>query len=163
MKIIKTVALLFLPVLGILVILFPKQVIVLSFIIGGKVIAPEASAVLAQYCFGHGDTLQLAPDYIRNSPVVLRSLRNLREGEVRTVTFSQKDDWRLSYALNPFQIRKVKNRCLIHQYIKFASDKQTFTVLNLWVTKVIIRDNLVHVFDCKPFVATCRFNLPTSR
>lgn len=150
--------LLFLLISGILAVLFPKQAIVLSFIIGGELVAPEASAVLAHYCFGHGDTLQLAPAYISQSPVVLRNIKNLKEGEVRRVTFTQKEDWRLSYALNPFQIRKVNGKYLIDQYIEFASDKKTFTVLNLWVTSIIIRDNIVHVFDCKPFVATCQFD-----
>lgn len=141
-----------------ILILFPKQTAVICFIIGGKIIFPEASAVLAHYCFGNGDTLHLSPDYLRRSPVFLRSIKGLKEGETRRIVFKQKEDWRLSYALNPFHVKKTKEGYLIFQYIEFASDKHTFTLLDLWFTTFKVQDNIVHVFDCKPFIAVCRLN-----
>lgn len=141
-----------------LVAIFPRQTLVLTLIAGGKLIAPEGSAILTHYCFGNGDTLQLSPDYIRQSPVVLRALRTLSEGGIKRVTFNQKEDWRLSYALNPFYITQSKGECVIYQHIAFATDKTTFTVLNLFGLKLTVPDNIVHAFDCKPFVATCRFS-----
>lgn len=160
MRIARNIVLVFLLLVGLFVIIFPRQSAVIVFIIGGKLVAPEASAVLAHYCFGNGDTLHLSPDYLRRSTVVLRSIRGLKEGEVRRIVFKQQDDWRLSYALNPFHVKKAGGAYVIFQQIVFASDKHTFTVLDLWLTKLIVPDNIVHVFDCKPFVAVSRFSLP---
>jgi len=136
--------------------LFPRQSIVIGLILGGKIVAPEGSAILAHYCFGNGDTLHLSSSYLCNSPVVLRSVKNLKEGEVRRVVFKQKDDWRLSYALNPFHIKKLKGEYLVFQHIEFASDNQTFTILDLWITKFVVRDSVVHVFNCKQFIVVSR-------
>ena len=155
MRIIKSIAVLLL----VLFVIFPRQSAVIALIIGGRVVAPEASAILSHYCFGNGDTLLLSAAYVRRSPVVLRSLAGLKTGEVRRVVFTQREDWRLSYALNPFQVRKDGAGYVVFQQIKFAADEHTFTVLDLWFTQLVVKDNLVHVFACKPFTVVCRFTV----
>lgn len=159
MRAVKITALASLLLVG-LFIVFPRQSIVIALIIGGKIIAPEASAILAHYCFGNGDTLRISPDYLRRSPVVLQSINGLRKGETRRIVFKQNEDWRLSYALNPFHVKKIKGGYIVFQYIEFASNNQTFTVLDLWFAKFVVRDDIAHVFDCKPFMAVCRFTTP---
>lgn len=49
----------FILLIIIFILIFPKKAFVISLIIGGKIVAPEASSVLAHYCFGNGDTLYL--------------------------------------------------------------------------------------------------------
>lgn len=80
-KLLKATGLIVILLAGLLV-LFPKQTLVIGLVVGGKIIAPEASAILAHYCFGDGSTLYLSPAYLRRSPVVLRSIKNLKDGEV---------------------------------------------------------------------------------
>ena len=155
MKKLKKIFFVFLLLGVLLVLLYPKKIVVVSLILCGKIIAPEASEVLSHYCFGNGDTLYLDPEYIKNSPVVLRKIKTLKEGETIRVTFKQSEDWRLSYALNPFQLTNTPNTYLIHQYINFESTGDVFTELNLGFTKISVKDNIVHAFECKPFIAIC--------
>jgi hypothetical protein len=134
----------------------PKKVFVISMIVGGRIVSPEGSDILYQYCFGNGDTLKLASGYIRNSQVVVKSKMGLKVGESKKVEFRQAEDWRLSYALNPFHIKREKNGYLVYQYIEFDRSGKIYTDLNLGFTKIRVYDNIVHVFNCKPFVAVCR-------
>ena len=80
-----------------LVIIYPGKAAIISLIIGGKFVAPEAAAITYQHCFGNGEPISLNADYIKNSPVVLKNL-NLRKGEVRYMALKQQEDWRLAYA-----------------------------------------------------------------
>lgn len=120
-------------------------------IIGGFFIAPEASQILRHYCFGDGSNLYLKSDYIKQSPVVLKQIKTLKIGESRRVTLKQKDDWRLSYALNPFKLSRLKNGYRIYQYIKFDESGIVITQLNLGLFKIKMPDNIVHTFECTPF------------
>jgi len=133
-----------------------RKVFVISMIAGGRLVSPEGSDILYHYCFGKGDTLYIKPEYIGKSPVVLKSMLGLKIGETKQVEFKQSEDWRLSYALNPFHIRRVKDGYLIYQYIEFDKSGKVHTDLNVGFTKIRVYDNFVHVFNCKPFVAVCR-------
>lgn len=130
-----------------------QKTIIVGMIIGGRFIAPEASKVLQHYCFGNGDTLYLDPNYLRTSPVVQKNLDNMSIGQSKKIRFHQKEDWRLSYALNPFTITKTNHGAIIEQYIKFRENDYTY--LNILGYKIKVSDNVVHVFECKPFVAIC--------
>lgn len=131
--------------------IFYKKTLVILMIIGGFFIAPEASQILRHYCFGDGSNLYLKSDYFKQSPVVLKQIKTLKIGESRRVTLKQKEDWRLSYALNPFILTRLKNGYRIHQYIKFDESGLVITQLNLGLTKIKIPDNIVHTFECTPF------------
>ena len=89
----------------------------------------------------------LKSDYIKYSPVIQKKLKEMKVGEKRKVTFKQWEDWRLSYALNPFYIEKRKDNVIITQYIKFDNTDRDYT----WFGPFRIKDNIVHTFDCKPY------------
>ncbi len=141
----------------VIIVLNPQKAFVLTMIVGGKIVAPEASAILSHYCFGNGDTLYLKPNYLQKSPVILRAIKGMKSGEDKIVWVRQQDDWRLSYALNGFHILKMKDSYLIYQRIVFDNTGNIHTILNLGFTQIRVPDNIVHTFDCKPFVAVCEF------
>ena len=144
----------FLIVISLIVIFF-KKVLVLGMIVVGSFIYPEASQILNHYCFGDGEQLVLDSEYIKNSPVVIRELKKMKVGQKKKVVLKQNEDWRLSYALNPFYIEKKKDKVIITQYIKFDSTNESYT----WFGPFKIFDNIVHVFDCTPFDVYCEFNI----
>lgn len=149
----------FISLLIILALIFPKKALVISLIIGGKLVAPEASTILTHYCFGNGDTLNLKTDYVKESPVVLKNIATMKTGESRKVSLKQQEDWRLSYAINGFTLKKTGDgQFLIYQYIKFDSTGKVFTKLNLGFTEIVVKDNIAHTFDCTPFVVVCALN-----
>ena len=133
---------------------FAQKTAVIGIVVVGYFLYPEASEVVAHYCFGNGDTLHLDPNYIRHSKVILQKLNTMKIGESREVRFKQKEDWRLSYALNPFIITRTIEGATIHQYIKFRGEDYTY--LNFWGYKMKVSDNIVHVFDCTPYVVICQ-------
>ena len=134
------------------------KLIVIGMIVVSTFTYPEASSILKQYCFGDGDTLMLDTSYLKVSPVITKELESMRVGEKRIVRFKQKDDWRLSYAINGFTLIKKKNKVIVKQYIKFDKTGKIYTDLNLGFTKIRIDDGFVHTFDCTPFWVYSEFS-----
>lgn len=130
-----------------LFIVYIKKIIVLGMIVVGAVFFPEASTILRHYCFGNGDTLYLQSDYIRTSPVVQKRLRKMHVGQETKLGMHQWEDWRLSYAINGFKMKKKKHKVIIRQWIKFDGTGDVIT----WFGPIPLPDNIVHTFDCKPF------------
>ena len=133
------------------------KLIIVGMILFSKPFYPEASSILNHYCFGSGDTLFLDPSYLKVSPVIIKELKTMKINETRIVRFSQKDDWRLSYAINGFTLTKTKNKIIIKQYIKFDKTGKVYTDLNLGITKIRVFDGFVHTFDCVPFLVYSEF------
>jgi len=127
--------------------LLVNKIVVFGMIVVGSFLYPEASQILNHYCFGNGEDLVLKSDYIKNSPVVIKELKKMKIGEKKKVTFFQKEDWRLSYALNPFYIEKRKDKVIITQYIKFDKTNKSYTKFG----PIKLSDNIVHTFKCTPF------------
>lgn len=94
-------------------------IIIISLCLYFKITAPEGCAVLQHYYFGNGNKLELKSDYLPNSPVIIKELKKMRIGQDKTIRFYQKEDWRLSYALNPFHLVKKRNGFEVYQYIQF--------------------------------------------
>ena len=111
----------------------------------------EAMQVLSHYMFGGGKDLVLKSDYLPKSPVITKHLRSMEVGETKRVAFKQKEDWRLSYAINGFTLTKTKEGFRIYQYIKFDDTGTVFTYLNTPLGRVKIYDSWVHVKNCTPF------------
>ena len=128
-----------------------NKIIVGTCYLGGLIVSPEASKILYHYCYGDGEKMVLDSDYIRNSPVILKHLKTLKVGESKRVGFKQKEDWRLSYAINGFTLTKFKDKAVIEQYINFHERGDEWTELNLYFRKVKISDGIVNEFDTKPF------------
>ena len=127
---------------------FFDQSVVLSCIIGGSVFFPEASQILRHYCFGDGSELHVKPDYIKTSPVIQQNLSKMKVGQKKVVRFHQREDWRLSFAINSFTIEKRKDKIIVNQWIKFDTTGKVKT----WLFFIPVSDNIVHTFDCTPFM-----------
>lgn len=125
-----------------------KKIIVLGMIGVGAIFFPEASSALSHYCFGDGDTLYVESDYIKTSPVVINELKTLKDGEKRRVGMRQSEDWRLSFAINPFNIERKGNKIIITQWMQFDTTNNVATQFG----PIKIKDNIVHVFECKPYL-----------
>jgi len=138
----------FIILLIIIILYFIKKIIVIGMILFGSLFFPEASKILKHYCFGDGSTLYLESNYIRKSPVVIKKLCKMKIGEKRKVGMHQWEDIRLAYALNPFTLEKRKDKAVISQFIKFDNTGKVIT----WMGPIPIPDNIVHTFDCKPFL-----------
>lgn len=127
-------------------------IILLTIIISNINLPKEGIQVLFYYMFGNGDDLILKSDYIPNSPIIQKHLKQMKIGETRQIRFHQKDDWRLSYALNPFNLKKTKNGFEIYQYIKFDTTGKIYTYIKTPFGKIKIYDNWVHIKKCTPFM-----------
>ena len=134
-----------------------KKIIVLGMMIGGYIVSPEASQILYHYCFGNGETLVLESDYIKTSPVIIKNIKTMKNGESRRVGFTQNEDWRLSYAINGFTMKKIDNKVVIEQYIKFSGEQ--YTDLNFIFFKKRVSDGIVNEFDTKPFLLYHEFTI----
>jgi hypothetical protein len=111
----------------------------------------EAVEILSHYIFGKGEDLVLSSDYFPISPVIKKNLQSMKVGESRKISFNQKEDWRLSYAINGFTLTKTRKGFKIYQYIKFDSSGKVYTYINLFGKKIKVYDNWVHAFNCTPY------------
>jgi hypothetical protein len=132
----------------ILAILFYKKVIVIGMIVFGFFFFPEASQALRHYCFGDGSQLNVDPAYIKTSPVVQQHLAKMKVGQKKKVGLHQWEDWRLSFAINPFTIEKQKHKVVITQWMEFDKKNKVTT----WLFFIPVKDNIVHTFDCTPYM-----------
>ena len=146
------------PILLAVLYIFRFKILVLACIFGGYFVSPEGSAVLTNYCFNHTDTLILDSSYLQRSPVIVKYARTLRIGQTkRCIGFKQYEDYRLSYALNPFTISRSKNGYTVSQWIEFDTTGKVYTTLNLFLVKVRVPDNFVHTFECTPYMVISKF------
>jgi hypothetical protein len=137
-----------------------KKLFVVAMIVGGFFVAPEASQILSHYCFGDGDTLYLDSSYLKNSPVVISAAKGLNiGGKIAEVRLNQSRDWRLSYAINGFTLKRTKKGYVIQQWIEFDKTGTITTNINLGVGKLPVQDAIVHTFDCTPFWVVCEFKI----
>jgi hypothetical protein len=123
-----------------------------------KITAPEGSAILQHYCFGDGTNMVLESDYFPNSPVIKAELKKMRIGEDKVIRFNQNEDWRLSYALNPFHLVKKTNGFKIYQYVKFDNKGVDVTEINFRLFKIKVKDSWVHVLNPTPFMVVYQYN-----
>ena len=138
--------------------LWYKKIVVVAMIVGGFFIAPEASQILSHYCFGDGDTLYLDSSYLKTSPVVISAAKGLNVGgKIAEVRLNQSDDWRLSYAINGFTLKRTKKGFVIQQWIEFDKTGTIPTNINFGVGKLRVQDAIAHTFDCTPFWVICEF------
>lgn len=123
-----------------------------SMVLVGKIIYPEASQILQHYLKGNGKDLYLEAGYFKRSPVVLKNLNSMETNESKVVRFHQQEDWRLSYSLNPFHLKKGRKKINIYQKIKFRSEKGVYTNLNLYSIKIRLPERLIHTLKPKPYM-----------
>jgi hypothetical protein len=123
-----------------------------SMIAGGYILYPEAAAILRHYIYGNGEDLFLSNDYFKRSKFIQHTIKRKGVGKHK-ITLRQHQDWRLSYALNPFTLHIKKDGTIkIYQKIVFKHPKRkVHTTLNLFGFKVKVNDGLVHVMNPTPF------------
>ena len=126
-------------------------------VILGGLCYPEGAAVIDHYLHGSGQDLYLASDYIRHSPVVRRQLAALPVGRTTVVKLRQEEDWRLSYALNAFQLRREAHRVVIYQWMAFDPRPAVRTVLDLGLVRFTVPDGLIHVLHPRPYMVHCEW------
>ncbi len=143
------------------IIFFTGLIIIVTVYVYFRVSAPEGMEILQHYCFGDGSELVLESDYLPNSPVIQSELKKMKIGQDKVVRFYQKEDWRLSYALNPFHLVKKQDGFEIYQYIKFDSKGVDVTELNFYLFKIKVKDSWVHLVNPKPFMVSYNFKLNT--
>jgi hypothetical protein len=147
-------------VLAMLLCSFYQKIIVLVLMVGGFFVSPEGSKILYHYCFGNGDTLYLDGSYLSKSPVILRQAKKLKVGQsIKNLGFKQHEDWRLSYALNPFTIKRTRKEYIVSQWIEFDKTRKVKTKLNLFLFTITIPDSIVHCYDCTPFLVVFKFKI----
>lgn len=117
-----------------------------------RAVPPEGFAVLKHYMFGDGSTLVLESDYIPTSPVINDALEKMKVGQTKKISFKQEKDWRLSYAINGFDLTKTKTGFTIKQWIAFDTRGKVFTYIKTPLGKFKVYDNWVHVLKCRPFM-----------
>lgn len=123
-----------------------------SMILGGYAFYPEAAAILRHYIYGNGKDLFISNDYFKRSKFIQRTIKRKGVGKHK-IALRQHQDWRLSYALNPFMLHVKKDGTIkIYQKIVFKHSRQKVrTTLNLFGFKVKVNDGLVHVMKPTPF------------
>jgi hypothetical protein len=118
----------------------------------------EALQITVHYMFGNGEDLDLQSNYLPESPVIKKHLKSMRIGETKRISFIQNDDWRLSYALNPFHLKKNRDGFELFQYIRFDHTGTVFTYIKTPLGNIKIKDNIVHVKKCLPFMVRYTFS-----
>tara|TARA_R110002051_G_scaffold39538_1_gene83197 strand:- start:836 stop:1423 length:588 start_codon:yes stop_codon:yes gene_type:complete len=136
--------------------IFDKTIIGIGFnsmIAVGYFSYPEAAAILRHYIHGEGEDLLLSNDYFKKSKFIQRTIKTKGVGKHK-ISLRQHQDWRISYALNPFILHIKKNGTIkIYQKIVFKHPKRKVrTTLNLFGFKVKVNDGLVHAMKPSPFM-----------
>jgi hypothetical protein len=127
------------------------QVLYNSIALAGRLVSPEGGAIVWHYLHGKGQDLWLDNSYLQTSPVIQRSWRSLKPGQSRQFSLRQAEDWRLSYALNPFSLRRGEHKILLWQRLEFSTNHKVKTVLNYGLGKIELPDALIHVLHPTPF------------
>lgn len=136
------------------------QVLYYGIALAGRFVSPEGSAIVSGYLHGQGRDLWLDSSYLRTSPVILRNWRSLKVGQRHQYSLRrQADDWRLSYALNPFSLRRGEHEVLLWQRIEFTTNPRTVTKLNYGLGVVELPDALIHVLHPVPFMVYAKWKI----
>jgi hypothetical protein len=91
-----------------------------------------------------------------HSPVIRAALlAHPGNGLTRRHAFSQSQDYRLSLALNPFELQVGGGRVRVFQRIDFGGrlDRATYTWIAVGRIKIRFYDGLISLLGGKPFIA----------
>lgn len=135
------------------------QVLYNSIALAGRIVSPEGGQIVWHYLHGKGQDLWLDSDYLQTCPVIQRSWRSLKVGQHRQVGFVQAENWRLSYALNPFSLRRGEHDVLLWQRLEFSSNHRVSTKLNYGLGEVELPDALIHSLHPVPFTVYAQWKI----
>jgi len=129
-------------------------------VIVGEVLYPEASHVLYEFCWGGGDDVEIEADYVRNSPLIRKKLKQLKPGQRWSGWYKQTEDVRLSYAFNPISIEKRRDgEIVVTSPIEVAPiGSGIYTRLYMGPLTFDLPDSLMRVAcDEKDYIAVVRW------
>jgi hypothetical protein len=136
------------------------QLLYNSIAIAGRIVSPEAGAIVWAYLHNEGKDLWLDNGYLQTSPVIQRSWQSLKVGESRQFALRrQAEEWRLSYALNPFSLRRDAHEILLWQRMEFSSNPGVRTTLNYGLGSVKLPDALIHALHPQPFTVYSKWRV----
>ena len=135
------------------------QVLYNSIALAGRLVSPEGGAIVYHYLHGNGQDLWLDNSYLQTSPIIQRSWRSLKPGQSRQFSLHQSDDWRLSYALNPFSLRRGEHEILLWQRMEFSTNGAVKTTLNYGLGKIELPDALIHAMHPTPFTVYSKWKI----
>lgn len=135
------------------------QLLYNSIALAGRLVSPEGGAIVFHYLHGKGQDLWLDSDYLQTSPVIQRSIHSLKSGQSRQFSLRQAEDWRLSYALNPFSLRRDKHEVLLWQRLEFSANPRVKTKLNYGWGQVELPDALIHALHPMPFTVYSKWKI----
>ncbi|CAN1556965.1 hypothetical protein MCEGE10_02440 [Flavobacteriaceae bacterium] len=82
----------------------------------------------------------------------------MRIGQDERVTLRQYENLRLSYALNPFQLVKIRNGFEIYQYIDFDKKGNVTTQIKIGFIQFGVKDSWVHLIKTTPFMVHYQYD-----
>lgn len=135
------------------------QVLYNSIALAGRLVSPEGGAIVWHYLHGKGQDLWLDNSYLKTSPVIQRSWRSLKPGQSRQFSLRQAEDWRLSYALNPFSLRRGEHEILLWQRLEFSTNDVVKTKLNYGLGVIELPDALIHAMHPTPFTVYSKWKI----
>lgn len=127
--------------------------------LAGRIVSPEGGQIVWHYLHGKGRDLWLDSDYLQTSPVIQRSINSLKLGQSRQFSLRQAEDWRLSYALNPFSLRRGEHEVPLWQRMEFSRSGRVKTILNYGLGKIELPDALIHALHPMPFTVYAKWKI----
>lgn len=128
-----------------------------SLIAGGRLIYPEAAAILKHYLFGDGSDIRLESRYFFNSDTVQRAISNMIGSHSPPVYLRISEDPRIAYAVNGFHIEIREGEYYVVQFIDFdnTAGGNLYTTFPRPGGELKVPDRLVRIFEaeggCLPF------------
>ena len=135
------------------------QVLYNGIALAGRLVSPEGGAIVYHYLYGNGQDLWLDNSYLKTSPVIQRSWHSLKLGQSKRFNLRQAEDWRLSYALNPFSLRRGEHEILLWQRIEFGTNARIRTTLNYGLGQIELPDALIHTLHPKTFTVYSKWRI----
>lgn len=135
------------------------QVLYNGIALAGRLVSPEGGAIVWHYLHGQGQDLWLNSDYLQTSPVIQRSIHSLKPGQSRQFSLRQAEDWRFSYALNPFSLRRGEHEILLWQRLEFSANRKVKTKLNYGLGTVELPDALIHALHPVSFTVYSKWKI----
>jgi hypothetical protein len=115
---------------------------------------PEAAAVLRHAVRGGGADLELPAAYFSRSEYLRQQIERLGPGVHGPIALDQRQDWRLSVAVNPYYLKIERGKVILyHPRVAFAAvgTPRVRTMVPLGKMKVRVYDNLVSALGARPF------------
>ena len=131
--------------------------------LGGRVVYPQAAAMLEYYCDGRGDTLRFDARPLVQHPEVQQALRQHKPGitfrnqaDAGPFYIARRTDWELYYAFDLLYIRREPGAVAFYDNYFFQPlTRRSYTRFRFGRLHCKLNDGLIRVAysEAKPFIA----------